>query len=363
MQNRGQIFLQDSTNTINIAPRKNEYEISVFGKGYGECIVLCCGSNEYVVIDSFINPDTKEPIALDYLKSMGIGFSNIKKIVITHWHDDHIRGVFRVVEAAGKDIKIVLNPIIKHKEFHQFIGTGIKEGGDNGLSEMRRILEYIGSNRTAVEIAKCNTRFYAKEEEHNIELWTLSPQDVEILDYIEYIASLKQNITQSNSYINDNNLSLVILMKRDDDGALLGGDLEKSLNMDKDWNAIVKNYQHKKTRPSIFKVPHHGSSNGFCEDVWLRILRKKPFSFITTFNRNKRLPEETEVNRLLGYSQHVYVIGGTEKDSLLERRIQKISITAKNMHASIPVVGMVRYRGIIGSGDYSIKSYGKVREY
>ena len=356
----GQIFLEDSTNTINIAPEKDEYEISVFGKGYGECIVVCCGSNDYVVIDSFINPSTKEPIALDYLKCMGIDFSNIKKIVITHWHDDHIRGVYKIVEAAGKDIKIVLNPIIKNKEFHKFIGTGIREGGDNGLSEMRQILRHISDNRTSAEVAKCNARFYAKEDEHNVELWTLSPQDVEIFEYID---TLKQNVPNANFYKNDNSLSLVVLIKKDNDGALLGGDLEKTSALDRGWNAVVNNYQHTKTRPSIFKIPHHGSKTGFCEEVWLKILKKNPISFITTFNRKKRLPEETEVNKLMKYSQNVYVIGGAEKDSALERKVRKTLTTTKNIRTYIPVIGMVRYRGNIGSSDYSICSYGKVIKY
>ena len=36
-------------------PDINEIELSVFGRGFGECIVISCGLNEYIVVDSFIS--------------------------------------------------------------------------------------------------------------------------------------------------------------------------------------------------------------------------------------------------------------------------------------------------------------------
>ena len=362
MRNFGQNFLQDSTQKINIAPKDEEYEVSVFGRGYGECIVICCGNNEYVIIDSFLNPETKNPIALDYLKCMNIDFDKIKKIVITHWHDDHIRGAFKIVKAVENDIKIVLNPIVMEEKFNQYISYGLHDSGDNGLSEMRYILNYIRNNKNSCDIALCNLRFYANEEKNNIELWTLSPQNIELVEYLNQLLFPEQNKQTSKSYISDNNLSLVILVKAGNSGALLGGDLENTSNNNVGWTAIVNNYQHKNTHPNIFKIPHHGSENGFYEGVWSNILDEEPVALITTFNKSTKLPKDSEIKKICKYSNIVYVIGGTEKDNTLERKVRKVSSGIKNLYTNIPIVGMVRYRMNMKTNIHYIEKYGKVTE-
>lgn len=92
----GANFLQDSTEMINKPPEYNEYEVAVFGRGYGESIVLSCGNRDFIIVDSFINPDTGRPIALDYLDCMNIKYDRIKQVIITHWHDDHNNeGIYR----------------------------------------------------------------------------------------------------------------------------------------------------------------------------------------------------------------------------------------------------------------------------
>jgi len=35
-------------------PEKDEIEVSIFGPGYGECIVIHIGNNEWVVIDCIL---------------------------------------------------------------------------------------------------------------------------------------------------------------------------------------------------------------------------------------------------------------------------------------------------------------------
>ncbi len=89
----GVLFLQDSNEQVGRPPDSDEYEVSVFGKGYGESIVVSCGHEDYIIIDSFINPITGRPIALDYLGCMGMTYTRIKQVIITHWHDDQIRGI------------------------------------------------------------------------------------------------------------------------------------------------------------------------------------------------------------------------------------------------------------------------------
>ena len=54
-----------------VRPKPDEIEISVFGSGYGECIVIHVGSGKWVIIDSCMDA-SQEPISLKYLRELGV---------------------------------------------------------------------------------------------------------------------------------------------------------------------------------------------------------------------------------------------------------------------------------------------------
>lgn len=60
------------TSLVSVPPRHDETEISLFGPGVGECIVAHVGANQWIVIDSCLDPATREPAALGYLKLIGV---------------------------------------------------------------------------------------------------------------------------------------------------------------------------------------------------------------------------------------------------------------------------------------------------
>lgn len=78
-------------------PNENEIEVSVFGPGYGECIVIHLGKNEWLIVDSCLNPQTKNIATIEYFASIGVSLDAVKAIVATHWHDDHIRGLSKLL--------------------------------------------------------------------------------------------------------------------------------------------------------------------------------------------------------------------------------------------------------------------------
>lgn len=356
----GANFLQDSTERINKPPENGEYEVSVFGRGYGESIVLSCGNRDFIIVDSFINPDTGRPIALDYLDSMSIQYDRIKQVIITHWHDDHIRGISEIIQEAGDSISIILNPIVKDKTFDKYIMKAISEGGDNGASEIGKVFEYISKHENSVKISCVDKRVYADEEKNSAELYGLAPQDSEIMDYINkhIIKNISESVTAP-YYKNDNELSLVLLLKKHRDGVLLGGDLENSNDDTRGWNAIVNNYTHTSTHPSLYKVPHHGSITGYNENVWKKILTKNPISVITVFNKNKKLPSKEEILKIEGLSKKVYIVGATQNDKELERKVEKSAPRVKVVSAKT-LIGMYRYRKCMDSGKETSEVFGHV---
>ncbi len=353
-------FLQDSTEKVNKPPEYNEYEISVFGKGYGESIVLSCGNKNFIIVDSFLNPDTGRPIALDYLDSMNITYDRIKQVVITHWHDDHIKGISRIIQEVGQGIGVVLNPIIEKKVFLDYILKAINEDGNNGVSEFRKVWEYIENNPSYVKLSSVDKRIFSDEENNTAELYGLAPQDSEILDYINtYIKKYIADSATAPYYRSDNALSLVLLLKKNKDGALLGGDLENSKDNTQGWDAIVNNYSHTSTHPSIYKVPHHGSVTGFNEKIWTEILGEDPVSVMTFFNRGEKLPRDEEVLRITKLSKKVYILGGAQKDKELKRKVEKSARRIK-FESTKSVVGMFRYRKCMDDEEESIECFGHV---
>jgi len=100
-----------------VPPASNELEISIFGPGYGESIVLHIGNGEWILVDSCLEPYSGEPAALTYLTALGLGVeSSVKLIVATHWHDDHVRGLAQILDKC-KSANVVLSEALRVEEF------------------------------------------------------------------------------------------------------------------------------------------------------------------------------------------------------------------------------------------------------
>lgn len=362
MSNFGQDFLNDPL--VRNSPSENEIELSVFGKGYGECLVLCCGHQEYIVVDSFINPSTNNPIAIDYLGAIGMPLNSIKEVVLTHWHKDHIEGISTILNNLGSNVKLILSPILKDDQFMEFIFRGIKEGQES-TSELKKIFDFLHTYGNGVyKFAKQDTRIYSNEMMGNAEIYSLSPQDSEIMNYIKYLITGTIAKPYSYEYSENNLLSLVLLLKDSVDGILLGADLE-NMSTDIGWDAVVTNYSHTKTHPSVFKVPHHGSNTAHNDDVWKKILSPLPISILTVFDRSSKLPSDEDIIRLSGLSSKLYVVGNNAKEEkLIESRIRKKMPNIK-VKAISSKIGLVRYRRKINnpSNTATVEFYGAVKEF
>ena len=63
------------------------------------------GGGRWIVVDSFIDSRTKQPVALSYLSLLGVdAAAAIRLFIVTHWHDDHMRGASRLLASAANAI-------------------------------------------------------------------------------------------------------------------------------------------------------------------------------------------------------------------------------------------------------------------
>jgi hypothetical protein len=93
-----------------------------------------------------------------------------------------------------------------------------------------------------------------------------------------------------------NDLSVATLLAIGDQGILLGADLEENGDQELGWSAVVRLAQSPKAE--IFKVPHHGSQNAHCKEVWDEMLGPNPIAIVTQWSKNRGLPTATDVARL-----------------------------------------------------------------
>ena len=90
--------MPNSSNQIQHAhPNSDEIEVSLFGPGIGECCVIHLGDNEWLIIDSCLDPSTKNPTPLLYLQNLDVDPAHaVKLFVISHWHSAQIKGASNV---------------------------------------------------------------------------------------------------------------------------------------------------------------------------------------------------------------------------------------------------------------------------
>jgi len=275
-------------------------EIIVFGKGYGESILIHINS-KWIVVDSFIEPKSRIPIALKYLFDEGYGVEDIVGIICTHWDNDHVLGISQIIEQHSNGLTVCLPIVYNDKRFTEYVSFNA-DRIIGTTSEFMKVLRLIKKKKV--------NRLYALSERHLFQkeigdlevcLKALSPNDNQYTEFLDSI-TLPQKGQSKHMPFEENKISVVTYIKTSVDSILLGGDMENSLN---GWDSICDIFNDSKCH--VFKVPHHGSQNGYNKKVWERML-DKPISIITRFNP-QNLPTDEMVAKIAKESSAVYIVG------------------------------------------------------
>lgn len=338
--------------------------MSLFGKGFGECVVIHVGDGHYVIVDSFINNATKNPIAEDYLNSLGVSIDSIDAIVSTHWHSDHVAGLYRLLKNAN-GAKFITYPIISEEKFNEFIEFGKMNTEQSSTNEFASILQMIVDDERQPVFASHNKLIYNRNSTDtsfgkSVMIFALSPQDEDLKDYLLNL-NIPSEKTMSYSFPDDNDISIVLWVQVGDNVILLGGDLEQKEKNSVGWKAVIANH----TLPGkaeVFKVPHHGSQNAHNADVWTKLLVDKPISIMTVFNRSAGLPKDSDKDRITQLSSRTFIAGA---DAKKVKDFRKLENKFNFRLASVPQnVGVIRLRKNITStkSDWQVETFGPTEE-
>ena len=344
------------------APGEEELELTLLGPGYGESIAIHLGCGDWVIVDSFLDPDGT-PAALRYLETIGVCPNEaVVLIVATHWHDDHIRGMARLLQVCPT-AQFCCASALCSTEFLTAIGT--LEGNHfsasgSGLRELYRVFSYLGERETPPIHALANRVLLRRS--HCI-VRSLSPSDRVFQTFLRTIGELVPRKGGNKTRLRDlspNETSVVLWLQNRGCSVLLGADLKKQ-----GWVAIVEDEARENRVASVFKVPHHGSGNANEPAVWDRMLEDQPIAILTPWKRGRgSLPAANDVQRIMRSTTNAWITNGSAPGHTLARHEDRaVEKTLRESHVRVRRLahdgGFIRLRRSVGAdGQWTVEPFG-----
>jgi beta-lactamase superfamily II metal-dependent hydrolase len=352
-------------------PTADQFEVSLFGPGVGECIVVHTGHGEWIVVDSCMDTDSGQPVALHYLNSLGVDIAlAVRLIVVSHWHDDHVQGISQLFVAA-RSAKLACSAALRTNEFWQMISvarnrstirdrTGIDEMSALFQELKRRLPPGARAGGETPDWAVASRMLYQRFHDASISscrVISLSPSDRAIklaqLQLAGELAAFREGkagrrlVSQT-----PNEVAVALWVEAGAARILLGADLEESRDPGNGWQAIVAQPRPPGEGASTLKVPHHGSPNADSPAVWAQMLTSLPYALLTPFRRQK-LPTDIDLRRIRGRTSEVYCTA-TPRGRKPARRAPAVERTLREItrerEIRIGRAGHVRLRGQLTTG-------------
>jgi len=291
-------------------PSRDELEISVFGPGIGECTVVHIGDGDWIVIDSCLNRESRRPIALEYLEGMNVDVaSRVRLVVATHWHDDHIKGIGETFSAA-REAKFVDSSAYPLQKLVRLVKLASEASESTSATrEYNSVLATMKKRREKGERADAvgPTRAIANRKllalnsasrPFDSEVFSLSPSDG-VISLAEAELAVALNAAKGGVRVprqGPNQLSVALWLRVGALNVLLGADLEHVAGTTEGWRAILGSSERPSGFAKFFKVPHHGSKNADCPEVWSEMLVSRPIAVMTPYT-SSRLPGMADIDR------------------------------------------------------------------
>lgn len=297
-------------------PQTDEVEVSVFGPGKGEAVLVHLGDDDWIVVDSCIHRDTRENAILRYLRDLDVDPHSVRLVVPTHAHDDHISGISSIIkwcehadvivpiETTGEEFFSLLEQDVHFDELRHSVYREFRE--IHSIIEERRALNPGYSYKWAIE---------------NLVLWSrpgsggvppascvvLSPSNraVELTKarWAEAFASAGEDPAMPQ--VDPNTVAVALWIEVGPLHILLGSDLEMG-PAGCGWLRVLQLRGGGPKLASVYKVAHHGSVGADHDDIWTRLLTDDPTAVVAPY-RPSHLPRPADVARICSHTESAYV--------------------------------------------------------
>jgi len=356
-------------------PADDEIEVSLFGPGYGESIVIHLGFDRWMVVDCCLDKDSGRAAALVYLEEIGVDpESQVELIVCTHWHDDHIRGMASILSACPS-ARFVCSTSLRESAFLELVALGetIRGPHGGGLKEFGRIFEQVILRRqrhqpSPLETCQAGTVLLDQGEgATRLRIESLSPSHTDHQRMARAFAEkkvrlLSADFKQTVPSIHPNLGSIVIRLQIGGKTILLGADMENRNSQQNGWNAILT-HSPPGTAADLYKIAHHGSQTGDTPEIWTQLLVPNCPAVLAPNQRlSNPLPRSSDVERILSHTESAFATApATLKRKRLEQQPDRLLRRLKIDVYEIPSSqGQIRSRTFIGANDaWSIAPFGR----
>jgi len=318
-------------------PLLDEFQVVLFGPGYGESTLIHIGSNKWIIVDSCKSRSIAGslPLPIEYLRAIEVDpAESVSLIIATHWHDDHIKGLAQIVDLCP-NATVSCSIALSNEEFiHNVVRfeSGSNVRGGSGAREIVGVLELMkGRIMKRVLSGTIVKSFEGSELAHNedVIVTALSPSDKQVELFLNEIAQLgaAAGKTRYRASQGKNDTSVVLWISIGSLNLLLGADLEETSDPLTGWSVVLDS-EGRSTgdKATIYKVPHHGSITGHSDQVWDKMIADDSIAILTPFNRGrKKLPSETDRTRLTSLSDNTFLsqCGTKAKKKLRDHTVEK----------------------------------------
>jgi hypothetical protein len=372
--------------SLETPPSSDELEVSVIGPGKGECIVVHLGNNEWCVVDSCIPRESSSPAALRYLESFGNGAPDgVKLIVATHWHDDHIRGLAKLLESVP-NAAFACSLALNADNFAILVEqTRAAMQSNSGVDEFAAIFDLLLKNGGAIPANLIAPKFAVENRKllhlsgpprtYRATVTALSPSDGTVKKAFKDISKWLPKLGERQTRIvnqSPNHTSVVLLIEIGIRQVLLGADLENT-NTAGEGRLAVLGAAPSSTAAGIFKVSHHGSENGDHSEIWTKLLVGDPVAVVTPFIGGvTRLPRAKDLLRISARTDFLFCSAEgagkpPSRDNVVDKTMNRVTLDRRVVQGK---PGHVRVRWSLSqeseaprielfNGAYKYKSNGK----
>jgi beta-lactamase superfamily II metal-dependent hydrolase len=300
-------------------PRSDEVEISVFGPGYGECIVLHLANDQWVIVDSCLESASQQSSALEYLTHLQVDVTTqVRLVVATHCHDDHIGGIGELFEKC-KNACFACSMALSSSDWAKLVEIyrNYLVTGGSGVDEIRRVMHELrrrGRPGEIVSPAFClHGRVFAEPIlKGPAEIRCLSPSDAAVVAMHtrirERLLPRAERRRLAVPSLESNDGSVVLSVHAGRASALLGADLEEKNRAGLGWQVVLDNWAAGANKHDGFKIPHHGSITGYHADAWSRLVQKNGWAVVTPYNRQREpVPTSSDCERILRMTDQSFI--------------------------------------------------------
>lgn len=353
-------------------PGDREIEVSVVGRGYGECVIVHAGCGEWLIVDSCVEErGSPNSYATKYLDQIGVSPDSVRWLLASHWHDDHVAGFTDLVDRCAA-ARVYFSEAMRSEEFVALALVDVDEPAgalSSGIAEMRKVLRRLKASERKPEQARADQRLHADTvNAHDREIWALSPSNAASLNAKASFAQDRVDTLPDRRRISapsPNESSVALLIWVGDAVCLLGADLQTTTAADRGWEAVLASEGRPRKPASIYKVAHHGAPNGDTPQIWEELLERDVVAALTPYGAGVHpRPDDDDVRRICARTADAYLAGPrTVRRTKASAPVEKMRRRAgtKAVISERPM-GHVRARFLLDQPGWTVSLHGEAQK-